>query len=185
MKQANDTIKVAPKAESAVSNNESASVGGNNESASVGGNNESAVSNKSNNDDQLAAPVSEMLAVVSGASQVIAAKIQESRPRCETAARQIWDKGVWMKEYLLQKLEPGEGDRALYEVITEAVSPRKATSFTSLTELQGQQTNRDETTQQEKAESPLPISTNPHPAEVEVEVGGRELESYKSKRCSS
>jgi len=38
---------------------------------------------------------------------------------------QIWDKGVSMKEYLLNKLEPGEDERALSQVISEAMSPRR------------------------------------------------------------
>lgn len=35
-----------------------------------------------------------------------------------------WDKGVSMKEYLMKKLEPGEDERALSQVITEAISPK-------------------------------------------------------------
>ncbi|QCD88379.1 hypothetical protein DEO72_LG3g2924 [Vigna unguiculata] len=38
---------------------------------------------------------------------------------------QIWDKGVSMKEYLLNKLEPGEDEKALSQVISEAMSPRR------------------------------------------------------------
>ncbi|KAK8463881.1 hypothetical protein PHAVU_011G061900 [Phaseolus vulgaris] len=38
---------------------------------------------------------------------------------------QIWDKGVSMKEYLLTKLEPGEDEKALSQVISEAMSPRR------------------------------------------------------------
>ncbi|XP_014522090.1 mucin-5AC-like [Vigna radiata var. radiata] len=38
---------------------------------------------------------------------------------------QIWDKGVSMKEYFLNKLEPGEDEKALSQVISEAMSPRK------------------------------------------------------------
>uniref|UniRef100_A0A1J3HA70 LTI65/LTI78 PGEED repeat domain-containing protein n=1 Tax=Noccaea caerulescens TaxID=107243 RepID=A0A1J3HA70_NOCCA len=33
-----------------------------------------------------------------------------------------------MKEYIIQKFEPGEDDRALSRVISEAISPRKASS---------------------------------------------------------
>ncbi|XP_031486444.1 low-temperature-induced 65 kDa protein-like isoform X2 [Nymphaea colorata] len=36
-----------------------------------------------------------------------------------------YDKGVSVKEYLIQKLEPGEGDKALSEVITDAITPNK------------------------------------------------------------
>ncbi|KAK4254929.1 hypothetical protein QN277_008001 [Acacia crassicarpa] len=38
---------------------------------------------------------------------------------------QIWDKGISVKEYLMNKFEPGEDDRALSQVISEAISPRK------------------------------------------------------------
>ncbi|XP_028775708.1 low-temperature-induced 65 kDa protein-like [Neltuma alba] len=38
----------------------------------------------------------------------------------------IWDKGVSVKEYLMNKFEPGEDDRALSEVISEAMSPKTA-----------------------------------------------------------
>ncbi|CAI0539892.1 unnamed protein product [Linum tenue] len=39
---------------------------------------------------------------------------------------QIWDKGVSVKEYLMNKLEPGEDAKALSQVISQAMSPRKA-----------------------------------------------------------
>ncbi|KAL2328778.1 hypothetical protein Fmac_022205 [Flemingia macrophylla] len=38
---------------------------------------------------------------------------------------QIWDKGVSVKEYLMTKLEPGEDEKALSRVISEAMSPRR------------------------------------------------------------
>lgn len=38
---------------------------------------------------------------------------------------QIWDKGVSVKEYLMNKLEPGEDEKALSRVISEAMSPRR------------------------------------------------------------
>ncbi|KAJ0248338.1 Low-temperature-induced protein [Hirschfeldia incana] len=43
----------------------------------------------------------------------------------------VWDKGVSVKEYISQKFEPGEDDRALSQVITKAISPRKASSQAS------------------------------------------------------
>lgn len=39
---------------------------------------------------------------------------------------QKWDKGVSVKEYFMNKLEPGEDDRALSQVISEAISPKKS-----------------------------------------------------------
>ncbi|XP_075497191.1 uncharacterized protein LOC142556510 [Primulina tabacum] len=38
---------------------------------------------------------------------------------------QKWDKGVSMKEYFLNKLEPGEDEKALSQAIKEAISPTK------------------------------------------------------------
>ncbi|XP_027347786.1 proteoglycan 4-like [Abrus precatorius] len=38
---------------------------------------------------------------------------------------QIWDKGVSVKEYLMNKLEPGEDEKALSQVISEAMSPKR------------------------------------------------------------
>ncbi|XP_022141800.1 microtubule-associated protein 1A [Momordica charantia] len=37
---------------------------------------------------------------------------------------QIWDKGVSVKEYLMHKFEPGEDERALSQVLSNALSPR-------------------------------------------------------------
>nr|XP_027088809.1 sialidase-like isoform X2 [Coffea arabica] len=39
---------------------------------------------------------------------------------------QKWDKGVSVKEYFMNKIEPGEDDRALSQAISEAISPRKS-----------------------------------------------------------
>jgi len=38
---------------------------------------------------------------------------------------QIWDKGVSVKEYLIHKIEPGDDERALSQVISEKMSPRR------------------------------------------------------------
>ncbi|KAK1322067.1 Low-temperature-induced 65 kDa protein [Acorus calamus] len=43
----------------------------------------------------------------------------------ETTGSQLWDKGVSVKEYLMQKLEPGEEERALSQVISDTISPKK------------------------------------------------------------
>lgn len=39
-----------------------------------------------------------------------------------------WDKGVSVKEYFAEKFEPGEGERSLSQIITEAMSPRQSSS---------------------------------------------------------
>ncbi|XVF20006.1 hypothetical protein REPUB_Repub11eG0160700 [Reevesia pubescens] len=36
-----------------------------------------------------------------------------------------WDKGVSVKEYIMNKFEPGEDEKALSQVISEAISPRR------------------------------------------------------------
>lgn len=71
---------------------------------------------------------------VAEATQTIASKIQgcvaataaatPSKPI--TGEQQVWDKGVSVKEYLMNKLEPGEDERALSQVISEVISPRKS-----------------------------------------------------------
>ncbi|XP_019413178.1 PREDICTED: flocculation protein FLO11-like isoform X2 [Lupinus angustifolius] len=38
---------------------------------------------------------------------------------------QLWDKAVSVKDYLMNKFEPGEDEKALSQVISEAVSPRR------------------------------------------------------------
>ncbi|KAK4366382.1 hypothetical protein RND71_014262 [Anisodus tanguticus] len=45
-----------------------------------------------------------------------------------TSPTQKWDKGVSVKEYFVEKFEPGEGERSLSQIITEAMSPRQAAS---------------------------------------------------------
>ncbi|WOL16511.1 hypothetical protein Cni_G25298 [Canna indica] len=115
-------------------------------------------------------------AVVSEATQAIASRIQESaRPSCESAAKQVWEKGVSMKEYLLQKLEPTEEDRALCQVITSAVSPRTRShefaeagafgnneALSSLSSSSSSSMAKEVEADSAIADSPIPISTNPH-----------------------
>ncbi|KAJ6838036.1 low-temperature-induced 65 kDa protein-like [Iris pallida] len=90
--------------------------------------------NEPGNNKTLSATATEMLTpsynLGSDATHMIASKIQSPRARDEIGAKMMWDKSVQrslsVKEYLRNKLEPGEEDRALSEVITEAMSPRKA-----------------------------------------------------------
>ncbi|WCJ20477.1 hypothetical protein M5689_002704 [Euphorbia peplus] len=42
-----------------------------------------------------------------------------------SAGKHLWDKGVSVKEYILQKFEPGEDEKALSQVISKAISPKK------------------------------------------------------------
>ncbi|XP_038894200.1 mediator of DNA damage checkpoint protein 1 [Benincasa hispida] len=45
-------------------------------------------------------------------------------PKLGKGTEQIWDKGVSVKEYLMHKFEPGEDERALSQVLSDALSPR-------------------------------------------------------------
>ncbi|RWW66777.1 hypothetical protein BHE74_00025845 [Ensete ventricosum] len=121
------------------------------------------VSKGGENDKTLSETVSETLApayaMISEATQVLSSKIQESGPRYETTTKQVWDKGVSMKEYLMQKLEPREEDKALCEVITDAVNPRNVRH--SLADV-GIASNRKEPISSLMAkEEPIPLN-DPH-----------------------
>ncbi|XP_063949633.1 uncharacterized protein LOC108222882 isoform X2 [Daucus carota subsp. sativus] len=48
----------------------------------------------------------------------------ESRGQIRNSGPPMYDKGVSVKEYLMQKLEPGEDEKALSQVITDAISPK-------------------------------------------------------------
>ncbi|KAL2471324.1 hypothetical protein Adt_39460 [Abeliophyllum distichum] len=48
---------------------------------------------------------------------------------------QRWDKGVSVKEYFLNKMEPGEDEKALSQAITDAISPRKTPGDTGVVEM--------------------------------------------------
>nr|DAD28257.1 TPA_asm: hypothetical protein HUJ06_029725 [Nelumbo nucifera] len=73
-------------------------------------------------------------AAVTQATNIIASKIHGSPTSASetgpqsiaiSSSEQKWDKGVSVKEFLMQKLEPGEEERALSQMISEAMSPRK------------------------------------------------------------
>ncbi|PRQ34207.1 hypothetical protein RchiOBHm_Chr5g0066301 [Rosa chinensis] len=111
----------------------------------------------------------------------------------KTTAEQRWDKGVSVKEYLIQKFEPGEDERALSQVISDAMSPRKSPGEAGVVEkVKGAITSllrNDEsprTTTSQSALSPsqsalsssprIPISTNAYEV-VEEENQGRILQA--------
>ncbi|XP_050936356.1 low-temperature-induced 65 kDa protein [Cucumis melo] len=50
--------------------------------------------------------------------------IATQSPSLSKGTEQIWDKGVSVKEYLMHKFEPGEDERALSQVLSDALSPR-------------------------------------------------------------
>ncbi|KAG6532203.1 hypothetical protein ZIOFF_006042 [Zingiber officinale] len=107
------------------------------------------------------------------ATLLIASKIQESCPRIENAKKQFWNRGLSMKEYLMNKLEPTEEDRLLCEVITKAMSLRK--DFNRCIVGVGQLDTSKKgivcsSVKEEKHDfnSPLPISTNPFIEDFEI-----------------
>ncbi|XP_023524565.1 nucleolar and coiled-body phosphoprotein 1 [Cucurbita pepo subsp. pepo] len=51
--------------------------------------------------------------------------MDQQASRLGKGTEQIWDKGDSVKEYLMQKFEPGEDERALSEVLFDALSPGK------------------------------------------------------------
>ncbi|XP_042044817.1 uncharacterized protein LOC121790739 isoform X2 [Salvia splendens] len=52
--------------------------------------------------------------------------------QCATGSPQTYERGVSVKEYFLNKLEPGEDEKALSQAITKAISPRKSTGETGV-----------------------------------------------------
>ncbi|KAK4785710.1 hypothetical protein SAY86_002399 [Trapa natans] len=54
------------------------------------------------------------------------AKASEEAGENAGPGKQMWDKGVSVKEYMMQKLEPGDNESALSQVISDAISPKRA-----------------------------------------------------------
>ncbi|KAJ0979538.1 hypothetical protein J5N97_015012 [Dioscorea zingiberensis] len=116
--------------------------------------------------------------MVSDATQTIVSKIQGPCVDEEIGSKMKYDKGVSVKEFVLQKLEPGEDDKALSKVITESMSPKKSNQAgekgvvekfrEAVSSLLGKETIR---------KSPIPISTNPEEVNVK-EQGGGKLQGY-------
>ncbi|KAF2311887.1 hypothetical protein GH714_027152 [Hevea brasiliensis] len=89
-----------------------------------------------------------------------------------STGEQIWDKGVSVKEYIMQKLEPGQDEKALSQVISEAISPRKSPRDASVVEKVKEAVTsllRNEESSErtvyhsaQNSSSQIPISTNAH-----------------------
>ncbi|KAF9675382.1 hypothetical protein SADUNF_Sadunf09G0026500 [Salix dunnii] len=98
---------------------------------------------------------------------------------------QKWDKGVSVKEYIMQKFEPGEDDRALSQVISQAISPRKAAGDVSMVDkvkdavnslLRGSESSQPPVYHSAKnSSSNIPISFDAH--EVTEENHGKILQA--------
>ncbi|XP_021640219.2 uncharacterized protein LOC110635261 [Hevea brasiliensis] len=103
-----------------------------------------------------------------------------------STGEQIWDKGVSVKEYIMQKLEPGQDEKALSQVISEAISPRKSPRDASVVEKVKEAVTsllRNEESSErtvyhsaQNSSSQIPISTNAHEI-VEEENHGRILQA--------
>ena len=52
-------------------------------------------------------------------------KLARNSETADHNSPRTWDKGVSVKEYVMHKLEPGEDERALSQVISKVISPRK------------------------------------------------------------
>lgn len=59
---------------------------------------------------------------------IVTLKVEELTVSSPRKGEQKWDKGVSAKELLIKKLEPGEDERALSQVISQAISPRRSPS---------------------------------------------------------
>ncbi|KAJ4832655.1 hypothetical protein Tsubulata_043344, partial [Turnera subulata] len=107
---------------------------------------------------------------------------------------QIWDKGVSVKEYILHKFEPGEDEKALSEVISEAISPKQSLGERSVVDKMKQAVNsllsKEEPPQKvvfhsaHSSYSHIPISINAHEGKslhslsvIEEENHGRILQT--------
>lgn len=99
---------------------------------------------------------------------------------------QKWDKGVSVKEYIIHKFEPGEDDRALSQVISQAISPRKAAGDVSMVDkvkdavnslLRGSESSQPTVYHSAKnSSSNIPVSIDAHEV-TEEENHGRILQA--------
>ncbi|KAL9235346.1 hypothetical protein vseg_010110 [Gypsophila vaccaria] len=126
-------------------------------------------------------------ATVSEATSKITSKIQslsitENAEDEEESPK--WDKGVSVTEYLKNKLEPGEDERALSQVISEVISPRRSPTEKGVVEkmktavtllLQSEEPSASSSLKTSDSYSRIPVSTNAH--EVEEENQGRVLQA--------
>ncbi|XP_074295043.1 uncharacterized protein LOC141622915 isoform X2 [Silene latifolia] len=106
-----------------------------------------------------------------------------SSPKSTGEARK-WDKGVSMTEYLKCKLEPGEDERALSQVISEVISPRRSPTEKGVVEkmktavtllLQSEEPSTSSSLKTSDSSLNIPLSINAH--EVEEENQGRVLQA--------
>lgn len=104
-----------------------------------------------------------------------------------STSKQLWGKGVSVKEYIMEKLKPGEDEKALSQVISDAISPRKTPSDATVVEkvkeavsslLLNQESPSSRTAYHSAQNSSIhfPISTNAHEVVEEENTLGRILQ---------
>ncbi|KAJ0083392.1 hypothetical protein Patl1_31290 [Pistacia atlantica] len=143
-------------------------------------------------------------ATVSDATHAIASKIQgltvsspatpevKKLPALETEkpaspTGQMWDKGVSVKEFIKNKFEPGEDERALSQAITEAMSPKRSPREGGVVEkvkeavtsfLWKEEPSQSSPSYSASNSSPsIPVSTNAFEVIEEEENHGRVLQA--------
>ncbi|KAI3992241.1 hypothetical protein MKX01_029962 [Papaver californicum] len=125
-------------------------------------------------------------AKVSETTQSLAAKIQNatmptsstsstlpitsSRDEIRTGENR-WNKGVSVKQYFISKLEPGDEEKALSEVISDAMSPKTITGDTGVVEKVREAVSSmlgiEQATPTLSLPEHIPVSTNPQEVFVE------------------
>ncbi|GAB2214753.1 hypothetical protein Droror1_Dr00019116 [Drosera rotundifolia] len=128
-------------------------------------------------------------ATISDATHAITSKIQEMSTSMLTddsggINTRNWDKGVSVKEYIKNKLEPGEDDKALSQVISDAISPKKNPDDKGVIEkvkdavtsmLQSEEEETASSLKNSSSAELIPLSTSAQ--EVTVESQGKVLEA--------
>ncbi|XP_026412881.1 uncharacterized protein LOC113308633 isoform X2 [Papaver somniferum] len=123
-------------------------------------------------------------AKVSEATQSLASKIQNAAMPESSASSTLpitssrdeirsgekrWDKGVSVRQYFISKLEPGDEEKALSEVISDAMSPKTITGDTGVVEKVREAVSSMLGIEQASPtlHERIPVSTNPQEVFVE------------------
>lgn len=134
---------------------------------------------------------------VSDATHAIASKIQgltisspaapgaKELPALEaekpaSPAGQKWDKGVSVKEYIKSKFEPGEDERALSQVITEAMSPKRSPGEVGVVEKVREAVTSFLWKEEPSRSSPSHSASNSSASNIPVSTNAHESETFSS-----
>lgn len=132
--------------------------------------------------DAFMPPCTNSAPVTPGSSSSFSAHSGSNMNNSSNPNTQIWDKGVSVREYFMNKFEPGEDERALSQVISEVMSPRRTPqekgvvekvkdAVTSLLRNGDPSQNADQasaTTITTTNSSEIPLSTNAYEGEGPV-----------------